>query len=62
MIAKIHDSQSNLRCKAINIFKIFPLVPDKILEMTSSQTVNDIGVIASSTMGNSAVCPTDYSD
>ena len=34
---EIHDSQCNLRCKAINIFKICPLGPDNILKMTSSQ-------------------------
>ena len=38
---EIHDSQCNLRCQAINIFKIFcrsnRLGPDNILKMTSSQ-------------------------
>ena len=62
---EIHDSQCNLRCKAINIFKIFciinPLGPNNILKMASSQySENDIGVMVSSTMGNSTVCPTDY--
>ena len=38
---EIHDSQCNLRCRAINIFKIFcrmkTLRPNNILKMTSSR-------------------------
>ena len=38
---EIHDSQCNLRCRAINIFKVFCrmniLGPNNILKMTSSQ-------------------------
>ena len=34
---EIRDSQCNLRCKAINIFITYPLGPDNILKMTSSQ-------------------------
>ena len=29
---KIRDSQCNLRCKVINIFKIFQLGPDDIIK------------------------------
>ena len=36
-VIEIHDSQCNLRCKANNIVQVFPLGPDNILKMTSSQ-------------------------